>query len=116
MLMRHLADAASVSLGHLSHIENGRYRATEDVTNRLASALDVPVEVLTGQTPAVRHLADALEVSMDDLADAVGCDRARLRSVADGVAGPTPYEVQRLAVRLGVDADALGLGVAAGVA
>lgn len=108
-----IADLAHVSLGWLSRIEREREIASEGVTIRIARALDIPVEVLTGQTPAVADLARLLEVPVSGLAASAGVAESRMQSIVDGVAGPTPAEVDRISVRLGVDADALGLKSAA---
>jgi transcriptional regulator with XRE-family HTH domain len=108
-----IAATAEVSVGFLSRIERGRETASAEVTARLAAALGVPVPVLTGQTPAVAALARILGVSTQALAAALGIAPARMTSIVEGVAGPTPQEVERLTVRLGVDAGALGLSESA---
>lgn len=47
-----LAEAAGMSLGYLSDLENGRRRPNAKVTKKLAVALNVPVSVLEKPLPA----------------------------------------------------------------
>lgn len=108
-----LADLAcdGLSKGHLSHIENGRYRATPEVTARIAKLLDVPPEALTGQVPPLRPLRRILGVPAADVAAAANMTPARLDRIERGTERPHPDELALIARRLGVDPAALDAGV-----
>lgn len=114
--LQDIATAAGVTVSFLSRIERGRETASEAVTARLADALGVPAAVLTGQAPAIAALARILDIAPTALAAAIGTNPNRMQRIADGAESPTAAEVERLVVRLGVDADALGLPTQAAVA
>lgn len=108
LLLQDLADrVGTVSRGHLSHIENGRYRPTEPLTAALAQALDVPTEALTGQIPPIQQLRTILGVDPGDLASAAGITPERFARIERGTERLLPEELGWLAGRLGVDPAAL---------
>lgn len=107
---------AGISISFLARVERGRETASEAVTSRLATALHVAAPVLTGQAPAVTALARLLDIDTPALAAALGTHPTRMQRIADGIEPPNAAEVDRLVVRLGVDADALGLRATAAVA
>lgn len=107
LTMDTVATAANISPGYLSKIERGVRRAEEATTARLATALDVRPEILTGQRPALAVLRDLLGVTPDELAHDVGISPQRLGAIETGAAQPSPDLVAALARRLGVDPAAL---------
>lgn len=95
-----LADQAGISRQHLSNIESGRRVATEDHTKALAEALGVAPEVLTGQTPIVRAIRDALGIGYEDLAQSA--EVFDLAGIELGSVVPDDDTVTLIARRLGV--------------
>lgn len=102
-----IADAANISRGYLSKVERGIRNPEPDVTARLAVALDVPVDILTGQRPALPALRDLLGIAADALAADVGLIPAQLDRIERGLTTPSADVLTRIAVRLGVEPAAL---------
>lgn len=102
-----LATITDKSKGHLSHVEGGRYRASPALTVKLAAALGVRPEILTGQRPALATLRILLGVDAGELAHDVGITVEHLDALEGGLDRPLPDELTRIARRLGVDPAAL---------
>lgn len=111
-----LADLSALtgaSTGHLSRIENERHvghLASAALTEKLAAAFDVGVDVITAQRPPITDLCRLLGIAAADLADAAGITPARLDRISRGSESPDPDERARLAARLGVDVAVLANG------
>lgn len=101
-----LAARIPVTTGYLSRIELGT-RAGTAKTQRIAAALDVPAEVLTGQRPVIGILRTALGVSLDDLASTAGITPDQLARIEQGSELPSDELIYVIANRLGVDPAAL---------
>lgn len=102
-----VSNAAHISPGYLSKIESGTRRPEEAITIRLAAALDVRPEILTGQRPALAVLRDLLGVGYEELAHDVGISTQRLGAIETGADEPPPELLTALARRLGIDRAAL---------
>lgn len=109
MSLAQLSDLTELKFGagHLSRIENQQYVASQKLSARLAEALDVPLDVVTGQVPPITTLREILALSEDDLAAAANLTVARLRRVERGSERPHQDELALIARRLGVDPAAL---------
>lgn len=114
--LQDVASTAGVSVPFLSKLERGRETASETVTARLADALTVPVEVLTGQRPALGPLRDALGIDIHQLGRELGIGVERIAALENGVGAARPELLDAIARRLGVDVDALGIATSAAVA
>ncbi len=102
-----VATHAIISPGYLSKIERLIRRPEADVTARLAAALSVEPEILTGQRPAIAVLRDALGIDATVFARDTGLTTGRLDRIERGLDTPDPDTRARIASRLGVDAAAL---------
>lgn len=107
LTMDTVAERANISPGYLSKIERGLRRPEGLITARLATALDVDVEVLTGQKPAIAVIRDALGIEPTVFARDVGLTPGRLDRIERGLDIPDPTLRAVIARRLGVAADAL---------
>ena len=109
LTLREVGQAAGVSTGYLSRVERGDARtASPRVTKRLADALGVLPEHLTGQKPPYRPLRAALTTeSRAEFAEQVGVAEGELADIEAGAITPTVGEVYRIAQRLGLPASAL---------
>lgn len=104
MSLAQLAEQADLSYGagHLSRIENQRHTASQQLSAKLAAALDVPLDVVTGQVPPITTLREILDISEDDLAAAANLTVTRLRRIERGSERPHPDELALIARRLDV--------------
>lgn len=103
-----VAERAQISGGFLSKIERCQRFPEPDVSQRLADALDVPVEELTGQRPVIATLRSALGYDPDDFACDLGITRDLLDRVESGMGGTAASDLfGRLTKRLGVHPEAL---------
>lgn len=107
LTMDAVAERASISPGYLSKIERGLRRPEGTITARLATALGVEIEILTGQKPAVAVIRDALGIDPVAFARDVGLTPGRLDRIERGLDIPDPSLRAVIARRLGVPADAL---------
>lgn len=104
-----LARRAGRSPGYVSKLEGGSRRiVTTDKAASLAAALDVSLEVLTGQRPVLGILRHLHGLAPDVLAADVGISAERLGALENGADLPTMALRAVLANRIGVDAAALG--------
>lgn len=90
----------------LAHIERGA-RPGIPWIDRLATALDVDPDVLTGQIPAVATLREARAFTPARLAADVGITVRQLTAIERGSVTPDPEVTARLARRLAVHPDAI---------
>ena len=102
-----VARAAAVSVGYLSTVENARETPSAALTASLAAALDVDVEVITGQRPALGALRALLGVGERELAAVAGATVDQLARFEQGTEVPTPDALARMARRLGVPGEVL---------
>lgn len=101
------AAAAKITGGYLSKIERGKANPRSDVTARLAEALDVEPEVLTGQKPAIGTLRTILGYDQAAFARDIGISHGRLDRIERGIEIPPPDLLAVIAARLGVAVEAL---------
>lgn len=102
-----LADRIQVSRGYLSRLERGKHRPSVGMTGRIAAALQVDPDCLTGQKPPYRVVREALGKRVDEFAATLGVAVFTLDRIEDGLV-PAPPELHDLiARRLGVHPDAL---------
>lgn len=90
----------------LAHIERG-HRPGIPWIDRLATALDVHPDVLTGQIPAVAALRGIAGLTPTRLAADVGITIRQLTAIERGSVTPDPEVTARLARRLAVHPDAI---------
>lgn len=102
-----VAAAARISNGYLSNIEAGRRHPEAAKTAAIADALRVPVEVITGQKPAIATLREALGISTATFARDVGLTLVRLDRIERGAEHPNRDLLAVIVTRLGVDPAAL---------
>lgn len=102
-----VAAAANLSKGYWSKIEAGQRRPEAEPTKRIAAALGVPPEVLTGQLPVIAILRDSAGIDPATFARDVGLTTGRLERIERGTERPHPDTLDLIATRLGVEVDAL---------
>lgn len=102
-----VAERAQISTGYLSKIERGIRRPEENITVRLAAALDVDVEILTGQRPAIATIRTALGIDAGAFAADIGIGRTQLVRIERGTDLPDTELLAVIARRLGVTIAAL---------
>jgi len=107
LTMDTVAARANISPGYLSKIERGLRRPEGTITARLAAALDVEVEILTGQKPAIAVIRDALGIEPTVFARDVGLTPGRLDRIERGLDIPDHELRAVIARRLGIAADVL---------
>lgn len=99
-----LAEKAGVSKEYLSRVERGeRGSPSEELTRRLADALEVAPEYLTGQLPPYRAIRKIVStMSPEEFAASLGITRAELDAIECGAITPNEYLVGSMAARLGL--------------
>lgn len=111
-----VAAAANINPSWLSKIESGRAVRGNSRVNvqagnvhlvKLAEVLNVPVEVLTGQLPAIEILRNLQGIDARQFATDVGVTTLRLRRLEQGSEIPDPELAAVLARRLGVDPEVI---------
>jgi transcriptional regulator with XRE-family HTH domain len=104
-----LGREAGLSASYLSRVERGQDKvASWDATIRLAMALGVAPEYLTGQLPPYRPLRQAAGgCEFDEFAASIGMEPTELDAIEHGVVTPDLATVQHIARRLGVDVEVL---------
>lgn len=102
-----VAAAAAISAGYLSNIEAGRRSPETDKAARIAAALNVPVEVLTGQKPAIAIIREALGIPFNTFARDLGISPQRLARIERGHDEPSRELLHVMARLLGVHPIAL---------
>lgn len=101
LLARDLVEASA-------HLNDQADALSDEDAHRLADALlevgrgDLFLAYLDGQTTNLAYLLPC-NVTLSDLADALGCDLARARIVMAGEAWLSAHEVDALRTRFGVD-------------
>jgi transcriptional regulator with XRE-family HTH domain len=100
-------DNGHMDKGYLSSIESGRRNPSVEVTKKIASALDVPEPVLTGQLPAIAVLRTAQGIDAREFATDIGVTPSRLRRLEQGSEIPDPELAAVIARRLGVGPDVI---------
>lgn len=109
LTLAELSRASGVSAGYISRVERGAERtASPVVTKRIADALGVLPEHLTGQVPAYRPLRTALtRDTRAEFAEYIGMEEGELLDIEVGAVAATVSEIARIAQRLGIPLDAL---------
>lgn len=109
LTLMELGRASGVSAGYISRVERGAERtASPVVTKRLADALGVLPEHLTGQLPAYRPLRKALtRETRAEFAEYIGMEDGELADIEIGAVAATVSEIGRIARRLGISPDVL---------
>lgn len=102
-----VAATAGLSKGYWSKVEANIRRPEAEPTTRIAAALGVPVEVLTGQLPVIATLRDAASIDPGTFARDVGLTIGRLERIERGTERPHSDTLDLIATRLGVEVDAL---------
>jgi transcriptional regulator with XRE-family HTH domain len=104
-----LATAVGMDTAYLSRVEHGRRRPLAHWTPRLAKALGVPPEVLTGQRPVLPVLRELAGVTARQFAADTGITVAHLADLEAGHELPDPALAAVLATRLHPDVPAAAL-------
>lgn len=107
MTQGEVAAQAGTIGNYVSRIETGTRRAEAHLTPRLAAALGVPAEILTGQLPAVRYIREHLGITVADLAYDTGLPVGLVKRIEAGSELASPAALLLIANRLGVDPEAL---------
>lgn len=103
----HVARKAGISKGFLSNIEAGRRSPEAARSLTIARAVDVPLEVLTGQKPVIGIIREALGIPATSFARDIGVTTRRLAQIEGGSEIPNDKLTRIIATRLGVDPAAL---------
>jgi transcriptional regulator with XRE-family HTH domain len=98
-----VAAQAGVGDAYLSLVETGKRRASRYATIRLADALGVDADVLSGQTPPIRALREIANLAPWRLAADLGINTAKLDRLEHGLDTPSALVAERLCRRLGLD-------------
>lgn len=107
-----LAERAGISKGYLSHVERGDRMPRQANIYALATALDVPVGLLTGRATPLTAIRQALvtadgEPTAVEMADMLGIGVDTYLDIENGRVRPTEKQLERIARRLGVTAELL---------
>lgn len=94
--------AGGLDKGYYSMIESGKRTPSREVTRRLADALGVPAEVLSGQIPAIQAIREAQGITPQQFARDIGITTGRLARLEQGSELPDPALTSVIAQRLGV--------------
>lgn len=102
-----LAEQVGMPFRTLNNLEAGRRRAHAWVA-KLAAALDVHPDVLTGHAPIIRALRERRAITTEELAAVAKVTVEELADLEIGAEVPDPLTAQRLGRRLGIDPACLG--------
>lgn len=103
-----VAEKAGIGDAYLSLVETGKRRASRFATIRLADALNVGDDVLSGQTPPIEALRRIAKLTPRRLAADLGITTAELDRLEHGLDTPTPAVAEHLRRRLGIDPNLWG--------
>lgn len=103
-----VAAEAGIGDAYLSLVETGKRRASRYTTIRLADALGVAADVLSGQDPPIKVLREYAELTPAQLAADLGITTGELDRLEHGLAVPTAAVAGQLRRRLGLDPNLWG--------